>query len=97
MSRPSIFTVKTSGKIVRAKARGRTNAEAEQAAGIGTGTLRNWIRRGESGEEPFASFRAAVRRAEKQWARENIAALAAEMRASAGGISHDRTEAPPLA
>lgn len=64
MGRPSSFTPEIGRKVCAAIRAGNYLETAAGAADIHRNTLRNWIQRGEQGEEPFADFLCAVKRAE---------------------------------
>ncbi|MDF2434553.1 MAG: hypothetical protein JWP44_4184 [Mucilaginibacter sp.] len=53
--RPSKFAGVRDG-VIRAKARGLSDAQCAAEAGIDPTTLYRWLLRGENGEDPFASF-----------------------------------------
>jgi hypothetical protein len=64
MSRPTDCTPVLRGKILNLVRRGNYRRTACEAAGITIRTLQKWILRGESGEEPYATFAADLREAE---------------------------------
>jgi transposase len=64
MGRPTSLTPEVEKAIVLALRAGNYRDTAAQAAGIHRHTLRNWVIRGEQDEEPFASFLAALEKAE---------------------------------
>jgi hypothetical protein len=81
VARPSRFTAKIGAQIVRAKRQGDSNVSAARKGSIGVSTLYEWLERGSAGDEPFATFIAAFRRAEQKASRDFVEAAAAEMRA----------------
>ncbi len=87
MGRPVLLTPAIAASIIDAKSRGLTHAQAAEAAGIGSFALRHWLHRGASGEEPYASLRAAVAAAEESWRRHQVAELAQQMRASVAALA----------
>lgn len=58
--RPTEFTAKKAGVIIRAIKRGNTRACAAGLAGIGHTCLMSWLARGREGEAPYADFAAQV-------------------------------------
>lgn len=61
---PSVFGPPVTKRILAALAEGNYRSAAAKHGGISYETLRQWIRRGEAGEEPFAKFVADVLEAE---------------------------------
>lgn len=64
MGRPTSLTPEVERRILSALRGGNYREAAAQAGGVHRHTLRNWIVRGEAGEEPYAAFLAAVEKAE---------------------------------
>lgn len=62
--RHALLTDLVQEKILQAVRAGATREGAARHARIGRSTLQVWLRRGEDGEEPYASFLARVREAE---------------------------------
>lgn len=62
--RPTSLTPEVQRKVCASLREGNYLETAAGAAGIHRNTLRNWIVRGEKGEEPFAEFLGAVKMAE---------------------------------
>jgi hypothetical protein len=73
MGRPTSLTDAAKALVLSHVRDGNYRETAAAAAGIHRTTLRNWEKRGEEGEEPFASFMTELQRAE---AEAEIAALA---------------------
>lgn len=59
------FNADRQRRILKDLADGQTRACAGARAGISERTFRNWMRRGATGEEPFAAFVAGVKKAER--------------------------------
>jgi radical SAM superfamily enzyme YgiQ (UPF0313 family) len=66
MPRPTSFTEDVAASIVASVRAGNFKETASVASGICPRTLRNWIRRGTDGEEPFAEFVERMNEAEAQ-------------------------------
>lgn len=64
MGRPTSLTPEVEARILRALRAGATHAIAAKIGGVTPQCLNAWLRRGEDGEEPFASFLSAAERAE---------------------------------
>ena len=64
MGRHTILTDAVRAGLAEAVELGATWDAAADAVGIGVSTLRQWRRRGEDGEEPFAALVAELQRAE---------------------------------
>lgn len=62
--RPTKKTPSSTERIIAAIRLGATYVLAAQAGGISYDTLRDWLKRGDAGEEGFVDFSEAVRRAE---------------------------------
>jgi len=60
------LTVEIGRTIVAAITAGNFPSIAARSAGVSPGTLTKWLERGDKGEQPFADFAAAFRRAEVQ-------------------------------
>jgi transposase len=61
--RQTKLTKKMQAQIVKLLKQGNTFETAAVLSGISKATFFNWMNRGETGEEPYASFRAAVEQA----------------------------------
>ena len=72
---PGKFTAPVVQRILDAKRRCETDGAAAQAGGIDRTTLAKWLARGRYGYEPYASFFAAFRRADRDGAEAMRAAL----------------------
>lgn len=90
--RPTRLTAEVQAKVLKVLRSGATYEAAAGKAGIGTETLKEWIRRGEGKDERpsapiyavFASAcRAAVSEAEERWVRRISAASKVDWRAGA--------------
>lgn len=64
MGRPSSYCEEIHNAICASLANGAPREAAAKAAGISHDTMHRWMRRGESGETPYASFRDDVIKAE---------------------------------
>jgi hypothetical protein len=64
--RASKLTADVAEKIITVVRAGNLRETAAAAGGITTNTMRNWLRRGASGEEPYASFSEALDIAEAE-------------------------------
>lgn len=64
--RPTSLTPEVRAIVVEAIGRGLYRETAAQLAGVCRKTLWNWEQRGEAGEEPFAGFFHAIKKAEAQ-------------------------------
>lgn len=64
--RPTKLTDAIRAGLVEAVELGATWDAAANAVGIGVSTLREWRRRGEDGEEPFAALLAELQKAEAE-------------------------------
>lgn len=62
--RPTSLTPDVQHAICVSLRAGNYRETAAQAAGVHRNTIRNWLQRGEAGEEPFAEFLCAVEKAE---------------------------------
>ena len=62
--RPTSLTPEVERAVCAALRGGNYRETAAQAAGLHRNSLRNWLQRGEQGEEPYASFLCAVEKAE---------------------------------
>lgn len=84
--RPTSLTPEVQATIVAAIETGNYRDTACRAAGVSDRSLRNWCERGETGEEPYASFFDALQAAE---AKAEMALLAQIKDAQAGtpGVS----------
>ena len=82
MARPTSLTPAVQETILDAIRSGNYKRTAAQKAGICEKTLYNWEERGEKGEEPFAGFLQAVKKAES----EGEATLLGEIRSAQAGI-----------
>ena len=83
--RPTSLTPEVQATIVECIGEGLYMEHAAGCAGVGDRTVRDWLKRGETGEEPYASFSAAVKVAEATAARD---ALGRVRRATTGEGSH---------
>lgn len=59
------FTDERQASILKDLADGQTRACAAERAGIGERTLARWVSKGRRGEEPYAAFVAAIKKAER--------------------------------
>lgn len=75
MGRPSKLTKETAEKIIGLIRLGNYRETAYAAAGICRHTMRVWLRRGEAGEEPYASFAKRVEEAEAGGEARHVATL----------------------
>ena len=66
MARPCALSSQTVAALIAAKHAGMSQADAAAAAGVPERTLYDWLARGKRGEEPFATFHALYRAAERQ-------------------------------
>jgi hypothetical protein len=66
MGKPLTLTPDKQEKILQAIRAGNYRSAASKFAGVDWGCMRNWIRKGNKGEEPYAAFVAAVKEAEGQ-------------------------------
>lgn len=66
MGRPTSLTPEVQRAICNSLRGGNYRETAAAAAGVSKNQIRNWIVRGEQGEEPFAEFLGAVEKAEAQ-------------------------------
>lgn len=82
IGRPTKFSGAVGAKIVRARSDGRLQRDAAAAGGIPYRTLRKWLLAGEQGREPYASFAAAFRAAERSFRKRATADARAEMAAA---------------
>jgi transposase len=64
MARPTSLTPELARAICISLRNGSYREQAAACAGIHRNTLRNWLVRGEAGEEPFAGFLCALEKAE---------------------------------
>lgn len=64
MGRPTSLTPEVQEAICKALRAGNYLEQAASAGGIHRDTLRSWMQRGATGEEPFAEFLGAVKEAE---------------------------------
>ena len=79
MGKPLTLTAEVEERIIEALRQGNYRSAACKAAGIDWGCMRNWIRKGNRGEEPYAAFVARCKEAEG----ESEAALVASIRSHA--------------
>lgn len=70
--RPSILTDDVALEIIRNVARCGKPHTAVAALGLKWPTVYRWLERGELGEEPFATFAAAVEMAKAEWAMRQV-------------------------
>ncbi len=86
MAPPSKLTPETQAAIVASIEAGNYRVTAAAAAGVHRNRLAEWEKRGESGEEPYASFACALQKAE---AKAEMGALAKIRGAQSGtpGVS----------
>jgi transposase len=80
MGRPSKLTPELQKKIVKLVRDGNYFETAAQAAGIAKSTLYDWLKRGESDEEPFAEFSDALKKAEAEAEADAVAMVRAGLR-----------------
>ena len=66
MARPTKLDDLTQRRITDALKAGNTRANAARMAAIAPSTLRDWERRGESGDPEFSAFSAAVKKADAE-------------------------------
>lgn len=66
MGRPSSLTAEVKNAIIASVGAGNYRETAAAAAGVHRTTLRNWEKRGETGEEPYAAFVTDLQAAEAQ-------------------------------
>lgn len=64
MARPTSLTPEVQDAIVASIQDGNYRTTAAQSAGVCERSLYNWLERGEKGEEPYAEFMQAMKRAE---------------------------------
>lgn len=64
MARPTSLTPTVQAAIVEAIEAGNYRSTAATAAGVHRNRMAEWEKRGETGEEPYASFAAALQQAE---------------------------------
>jgi transposase len=62
--RPTDLTPEVQERICKALRAGNTYKDAAEYGGVDPSTMRNWMARGRKGQEPFAAFLAAVKKAE---------------------------------
>lgn len=77
MSRPIKLTPEVHERICALVRAGNFRETASAAAGIDARTLRNWLRRGAEGEEPFATFSTDLDEAETVAEARNVAIIGA--------------------
>lgn len=75
MARPTLLDDLVSKRICDALAQGNAQSTAARAAGVGVSTMRAWLARGVTGEEPYASFRETAKRAEAVGETELVATI----------------------
>lgn len=75
MARNTLCTPERTERILNAIKAGNYSYVAAQLGGIGERTFYDWMKRGESGEEPFAQFSQAVKEAETQAEARNVAII----------------------
>lgn len=75
--RPTKCTPDARVEVCNAIRDGMTYADAAVMAGIGYSTFRDWMRRGEEGEEPFFEFMVAAEQAALDWKASAIKGIAA--------------------
>jgi hypothetical protein len=80
MGRPTKLTPELQKKIVKLVRDGNYFETAAQAAGIAKSTLYDWLKRGEAGEEPFAEFSNALKKAEAEAEVDVVATIRAGLR-----------------
>jgi len=90
--RPTSLTPAVQDAIASAMAKGHYRRTAALLAGISERTFYNWEERGENGEEPYATFLQAVKKAEAQ----AEAALLDEIRTAQGSIPGEGGRGPDL-
>lgn len=64
--RPTKLDETRAEAIEKSIAAGGSRLSAAAAAGVHDSTLREWLQRGAKGEEPYAAFRARIKRAEAE-------------------------------
>jgi transposase len=64
--RPTKLDDLTAKRICDAIATGNTGRCAATAAGVSYATIKQWVRRGRAGEEPFAAFLARLQKADAE-------------------------------
>lgn len=64
MGRPSLLTPDVAARIIEMVRAGNYRATAMRACRLGKNIIREWEKRGEAGEEPYASFVADLQEAE---------------------------------
>lgn len=74
--RPSVLTDEVQERIVAIVKGGSLIETAAAVAGVGRSTVYEWISRGESGEEPYAVFAAAVAQAKAEGMARNVTLVA---------------------
>jgi hypothetical protein len=75
--RPTLLTPDVQARIVKAIQAGMTYRLACQYGGIDDETFRHWKIRGATGEEPYCGFLGAVKAAEAEGVRQNLARIEA--------------------
>jgi hypothetical protein len=76
VTNPHKLTIEAHERIVSLLRAGNFRETAAAAAGIDARTLRNWLKRGADGEEPFAAFAADLDAAEAQAEARDVATIA---------------------
>jgi len=87
IGRPTSLTEPVRLAIIDAISRGLSYAAAAQAAGVNRATVYSWRKRGEAGEEPFASFLAEVTRARADGERRMADIVLAHAESREGSVS----------
>jgi hypothetical protein len=82
MGRPTSLTPEVQAAIIAAISAGNYRSTAAAAAGVHRNRMAEWEKRGESGEEPYASFACALQTAEAQ----AEVKLLAEIRSAQAGV-----------
>lgn len=83
IGRPTSLDDKVQATIVQVLKEGNTWRCAAGCAGVSWTTVKNWMQRGEAGEEPYATFLALTRGAEASVEREMV--IGVRMGGAAGG------------
>jgi hypothetical protein len=89
--RESKFTPECRDALLDGVAAGNTYAVAARRAGVGPRTVRRWLQRGRAGEEPFAAFLAAMKKAQ---AGVEDACVRGILAVGQGGLVLERTTRP---
>jgi transposase len=75
MARPNLIDEPTVATLLRVMRQTMRHTLAADAAGISRETMRRWLRRGETGEEPYATVRRKMMKAKAERQAELIAKL----------------------